>query len=115
MKTAIELKAAIEAAMSCLDDDDMNACAWLNEILNRAEPVGTSRVVVTISGGVAEIADAESWPEGLEVYLVDYDQDNTPDSECCHVDGKCIIGKQVDGDGSTGHFANKVAEAWRAY
>jgi len=71
------------------------------------------RVVVTVRGGVAEVADAENWPADLELYLVDYDEDEGG----CFLDGSCAVNKFCAdtplADGMTGHFAKNVAEAWQ--
>lgn len=51
-----------------------------------------SRIVITITGGVAELADAENWPSGLELYIVDYDvNEGDYDEDCADVDGECSI------------------------
>ena len=72
------------------------------------------RIVVSIRGGVAEIDDAENWPEGLELYIVDYDNDDPSDPDTCHVEGPCSIGLMArPTQDMTGHFAAKVAEAYR--
>lgn len=115
MKTAMELAAAIEGKMATLDDDDLDACAWLSDILAKTEPMPTPRrIAITVSGGVAEFADAENWPEGLELYIVDYDCYDTDEEELSQVDGPCTISTHTGPDGNmTGHFASKVAEAWQ--
>jgi hypothetical protein len=56
-----------------------------------ADPL-KSRIVITITGGVAELADAENWPSGLELYIVDYDvNEGDYDEDCADVEGDCSI------------------------
>lgn len=56
-----------------------------------ADPL-KSRIVITITGGVAELADAENWPSGLELYIVDYDvNEGDYDEDCADVEGECSI------------------------
>ncbi|WP_306049237.1 hypothetical protein [Oceaniradius stylonematis] len=78
------------------------------------------RIVIEVSGGVAETVDAEAWPDGLELFIVDRDNSEGADDEAdlCHVDGPCTIDR-IDADTArsweqmTGHFAAKVAEAYQ--
>ena len=56
-----------------------------------ADPL-KSRIVITIIGGIAELADAENWPSGLELYIVDYDvNEGDYDEDCADVEGECSI------------------------
>lgn len=77
-----------------------------------------SRIAITINGGCAELADAENWPAGLELYLIDYDNGEAMEpEECSNLDGRCTVQKYCDdtpvADGMTGHFAKRAAEAWQ--
>ncbi|WP_420408673.1 hypothetical protein [Hoeflea sp.] len=104
------------------DMDDEQLCAAFSQFMDMVREARKvrdamaapepARIAITIRGGVAEVADAENWPSGLELYLVDYDQDDGGS----HLDGPCSVAKYCDdtpaADGMTGHFAAKVAEAW---
>ena len=86
------------------------------EITTHKIPIATnpSRIAITVSGGVAELADAENWPEGLSLYIVDYDCGDMDDEELSQVEGPCTISTHTSPYGNmTGHFASKVAEAWQ--
>ena len=76
---------------------------------NSIKPV---RIVVTVSNGIAEVADSENWPEGLELFVVHY-EDGGP----YHVNSPCDIAAYSDdtpaAEGFTGHYAGKVAETYR--
>jgi hypothetical protein len=73
----------------------------------------TSRIIITIKGGVAEVADAQEWPEGLELYIVDYDafegdyREDMPD-----VDGECDISCYIGVGDKCGPFAERVAKEY---
>lgn len=70
-----------------------------------ADPL-TSRIVITITGGVAELADAENWPSGLELYIVDYDVN---DDDCADVDGECSISRYESIHRLSNGYAQTVA------
>jgi len=69
------------------------------------------RIVITVRGGVAELDDAENWPEGLELFIVDYDNDEEDDG--AFLDGRCSLAKHDSApDGCTGQFASDAEQAW---
>lgn len=76
---------------------------------NGAGPL-KSRIIVTVNGGVAELADAENWPKGLELYIVDYDViEGNDDEEFADVDGECTISCYTDIHRQSVTYAQDVA------
>jgi len=98
------------------------SCGWQGTVAEtegkpapvKSEPAPATkppaRIVVTISGGVAEVADSENWPEGLEVFVIDYDNDGE------RVDGEeCSLGKIEKGDADrdhTGYLVSAAVKSW---
>ncbi|WP_417426709.1 hypothetical protein [Hoeflea sp.] len=73
----------------------------------------SSRIVVTVRGGIAEITDAQNWPDGLELYVVDYDAAECDWSEdMSYIDGECEISCYADFTGKRGIVAEKVAKEY---
>jgi hypothetical protein len=69
-----------------------------------------SAVAITVSGGVAEIADWHNWPHGLTVYLIDYDNDGeTIDGEDCSIASETGTGGNLNGT-----LCQSAAEAFTA-
>lgn len=70
------------------------------------------RIVIGVRGGMAELDDAENWPAGLELYLVDFDNDgNKLDGDDCSI-ARLEAGDVRKDRGMTGHYAKTVAEEW---
>ncbi len=73
------------------------------------------RIVITVSGGVAEIADSQNWPEGLEIFLVDYDN-GEDDPHATRVDGDaCSLRKLEKADADKWHngfLTSATVKAW---
>lgn len=70
-----------------------------------------TRIIIDVTGGIAEIVDSEGWPDGLELFIVDFDEDNGGS----RIEGKsCTISKIEAGDvaSHTGHYAKTVVEEW---
>ena len=68
-----------------------------------------SRIIVTVSGGIVEIGDAQNWPEGLELYVVDYDAtEGQEDEDVANVNGDCEINCYVGVHSDNGTFVEKV-------
>ncbi len=73
----------------------------------------TSRIIITIRGGVAEIEDAQNWPKDLELYIVDYDAaEGDYREDMPNVDGECDIACYISVDGERGIFAERVAKEY---
>lgn len=77
-------------------------------------PSTPSRIVIDVTGGVAEIADSEGWPDGLEIFVVDYDNDDPSETPYRLEGSPCTISKieALDRANDTGHYAKTVAEEW---
>ena len=98
------------------DDWHVVDCWDLDEFIGRHRALDVhmkSRIVIEVAGGVAQLADSQNWPEGLDVFIVDRDEDEGS----CVIDGAhCSIAKIEQADaaavGHTGYYAKAVAEAW---
>lgn len=74
----------------------------------------TPRIVIDVTGGVAEIVDSEGWPDGLELFIVDFDNDDPAGTPYRLEGSPCSISKTEAGDraSDSGHYAKTVAEEW---
>lgn len=88
--------------------------AWIDEV-DLVEETKPRRIAIVVMGGTAFFEDAENWPEGLELYIADYDNgEATPPEQCSHLNGRCTIEKHDAAQPHmTGHFARDAADAWR--
>lgn len=71
-----------------------------------------SVIAVTVSGGLVEIADSINWPEGLELYVADYDVEDFDPDDLSYVDGHCSLSCYADGEGDSGQFAREITKAY---
>lgn len=69
-----------------------------------------SAIAITVSGGMADVADWHNWPHGLTVYFIDYDNDGET------IDGEdCSIARAIGtGDKLNGTLCQSAAEAFTA-
>lgn len=115
----VETEIALEACSTA--DEALGVVRCMGYPNYRYEAVGgataqkpRSRIAITVNGGVAELADAENWPDGLELYIVDYDNGDPDDSEASFLNGHCSIVKHDAAEPDmTGNFARDAADAWR--
>lgn len=122
MTTEITLKKALQDCIESLRRLDDKEGAYRQTCIKQAEQAiinaRPSRIVVSVSGGIAEIADAENWPQDLELYFVDYDVDDSDvDSDSItNLNGPCILSRlhadDVHMEHYTGEFSMKCADAW---
>lgn len=91
-------------------------CFPLNDFIKRhTGPTTPQRLVITVRGGVAELEDSENLPEGMEIFIVDYDCE--ADDSVFRFEGKPAVIEFFKAGADplmdhTGHFGKLVQEDW---